>query len=299
MVEVEARVLGDGDAELVERFLVKHRESSMFLRSNARAVGLSYSGAIFSARWVGAVGGDGELVGVAAHCWNDMLLLQAPEAVEVLARATVASSARKVAGIIGPLHQVYAARAALGLDDAPVAHSAPETLYALSLGGLRVPAPLASGALVVSPARPEHLELLARWRLAYNIEALGDEPDGHAQAEAARQEIAGAIERGDAFTLTRAEAPDVPLAYAQFNGRLPDIVQIGGVWTPPAERGRGYGRAVTAGTLLAARAAGAVDAVLFTDTAAAIRAYSALGFRAIGTYGLLLFAEPQEVRARP
>lgn len=289
------RTLGDGDAEAVERFLVKHRESSMFLRSNARAAGLADSGATFSARWVGAWGGDGALVAVAAHCWNDIVLFQAPRAVEAVARAAVAASGRRVAGLIGPLHQVYAARTALGLDDAPVAHSAPETLYALSLAQLTVPAPLASGTLVVSPARPEDLELLAAWRLAYNAEALGDEPEP-GDAAAARHEIETAIGRGDAFTLARAEAPTVPLAYAQFNARLPDIVQIGGVWTPPAERGRGYGRAVTAGTLLAARDAGAVDAVLFTDAAAAIRAYSALGFRAIGTYGLLLFAEPQRAR---
>ena len=36
--------------------------------------------------------------------------------------------------------------------------------------------------------------------------------------------------------------------------RLPDAVQIGGVYTPPQLRGRGYARAVVAGSLLDARA---------------------------------------------
>jgi predicted GNAT family acetyltransferase len=57
-------------------------------------------------------------------------------------------------------------------------------------------------------------------------------------------------------------------------------------------RGRGYARAVVAGSLLSARAAGVARAILFTgqDTARARRAYLALGFQIIGDYGLVLFA---------
>jgi predicted GNAT family acetyltransferase len=83
------------------------------------------------------------------------------------------------------------------------------------------------------------------------------------------------------------------VAYAAFNAALPEIVQLGGVWTPPERRGRGYGRAVVAGALLAARDGGAQRAVLFTgdDNVAAKRAYAALGFRRVGDWGLVLFAE--------
>jgi predicted GNAT family acetyltransferase len=93
------------------------------------------------------------------------------------------------------------------------------------------------------------------------------------------------------------EADGQPVAYQQFNAMLPDVVQVGGVWTPPAWRGRGYGRAVVAGALLAARDAGARRGVLFTGDAnlPARRAYAALGFSRVGEWALIFLREP----ARP
>ena len=81
-----------------------------------------------------------------------------------------------------------------------------------------------------------------------------------------------------------------------FNARLPDCVQVGGVWTPPELRSRGYARCAVAGSLLEAREKGAEQAILFTDDAAARRTYLALGFRVIGDYGILQFDSPQNVR---
>ncbi len=80
------------------------------------------------------------------------------------------------------------------------------------------------------------------------------------------------------------------VSYSAFNARLPDIVQIGGVWTPPELRGRGYGRAVVAGSLLDVRALGVRRAVLFAEREDAKRAYAGIGFRVVGEYGLVLFA---------
>jgi predicted GNAT family acetyltransferase len=82
---------------------------------------------------------------------------------------------------------------------------------------------------------------------------------------------------------------DRPVSYANFNARLPDIVQVGGVWTPPGLRGLGYGGAVVAGSLLAARQAGVTRAVLFAEREDAKRAYRRIGFRTVGEYGLVLF----------
>src|SRR5438094_89407 len=83
-----------------------------------------------------------------------------------------------------------------------------------------------------------------------------------------------------------------PVAYSVFNAMLPEIVQIGGVWTPPEHRGRGYARSVVAGSLLAARKQGVQRAVLFADptNAMARAAYLAIGFRIVGDYGLVLLA---------
>ena len=96
-------------------------------------------------------------------------------------------------------------------------------------------------------------------------------------------------ERGTDWLLLAGAAP---VSYSVFNAMLPDIVQIGGVWTPPEFRGRGYARSVVAGSLLAARKQGVERAVLFADPAneAARRAYLFLGFRIVGDYGLVLLA---------
>jgi predicted GNAT family acetyltransferase len=87
------------------------------------------------------------------------------------------------------------------------------------------------------------------------------------------------------------------VAYSAFNARLPDCVQVGGVWTPPAWRGRGFARAVVAGSLLEARVGGARRSILFTenDNEPAQAAYRALGYERVGDYGLVLFAQPQVV----
>jgi predicted GNAT family acetyltransferase len=50
-----------------------------------------------------------------------------------------------------------------------------------------------------------------------------------------------------------------------------------------------------AGSLLEARRQGAARAVLFTDHPAAERAYEAIGFQAVGEYGLVLLREPMIV----
>src|SRR6266480_2760724 len=50
----------------------------MFLRSNARSAGLTDRGQPMQATYVAALEG-GRIAGVAAHCWNGMVLVQAPE----------------------------------------------------------------------------------------------------------------------------------------------------------------------------------------------------------------------------
>jgi predicted GNAT family acetyltransferase len=69
------------------------------------------------------------------------------------------------------------------------------------------------------------------------------------------------------------------------------MVQIGGVFTPHALRGKGYARACVAGSLLAARTGGVRRAVLFTPKTnnSAQAAYRAIGFQVVGEYGLTIF----------
>jgi GNAT superfamily N-acetyltransferase len=281
---MEIRTLAPGDEAPLETLLAAHRDSSMFLRSNARHGGLAYAGRTYQGVYCGAFD-DGRLSGVIAHYWNGKLVMQAPRRAGDLACACAGASGRPVSGLAGPIAQVFVARAALGLEGAPTLIEDSEWMYGLELAGLVVPAPLARGEVACRPPRPEERELLCAWRLAYDIELLGaaDTPETRRySAEFLDRQIA----ESNAWVLVDRGAP---VSLSGFNATIPGMVQLGGIYTPPALRGRGYAKAAVAGSLLAARERGATRAVLFTSTASAARSYEGVGFRRTGDYGLVLF----------
>lgn len=283
----ELRLLTPGDEAALEAFLRRHAESSMFLRSNARAAGLADHGQPMQATYVAAYQG-GAIVGVAAHCWNGMVLLQAPAHVEALVREAVRRSGRAVAGFSGPWPQVVAAREALGLGATRAAKDSREELYTLDLARLVVPRPLGAGRVRCRHPEDAELDLLVEWRVRFSIEALGA-ADGPELRRASRADVLLLHQRGADWVLLDGTTP---VAYSAFNAMLPEIVQIGGVWTPPELRGRGYGRSVVAGSLLAAHKQSVRRAVLFADpfNPAAKRAYLSLGFRIVSDFGLVLLS---------
>ena len=256
----------------------------MFLRSNARRGGLEYGGRPYQGVYCGALEG-GELRAVVAHYWTGMLLAQAPRRAGDLARACVAASGRPVTGMAGPMAQVPVVRAALGLEDAPTKTDGGDWMYGLDLVDLAVPSALTRGDVICRPPRPEERQTLCEWRMAYDIELLGatDTPESRrASAEFLDRQIAESnawvlLDRGRLVSLSG------------FNATLPDMVQLGGIYTPPEFRGLGYAKAAVAGSLLAARERGVSRAVLFTSTASAARCYEGIGFRRSGDYCLVLF----------
>jgi ribosomal protein S18 acetylase RimI-like enzyme len=286
------RLLGAADEAALERFLVRHADSSMFLRSNARAYGLRDGGERLHGTYAAAFDGD-QIAGVAAHYRSHVLVLQAPVvgAAAALASRAVAASGRPVGGLIGPLAQVMEARTALGLDGAGAAMESEEDLFALELSQMQVPAALADGRLVCRlPDGNDEMAQARAWRTAYAIEALGSTPGPDLDDEV-RGSIAREVGRGDLWLLLDGERGR-PLSMTATNARLPDMVSIGGVYTPPELRGRGHGRAVVAGQLVDVQRTGVRRAVLFTgrDNTPARRAYEGLGFRIVGDYALILFA---------
>jgi uncharacterized protein len=275
---MEVRALTPADERVLEAFLVGHRDSSMFLRSSIR------SGALGKAAYTGGFR-DGRLVGVVAHGLGGMVVLQAPEGVADLACACVSRSGRTVAGLSGPLDQVHQARTALALDAGATTLDGEEGLYALDLSDLVVPESLSSGVVTYREPAPTERDALCDWRLAYDIEAVGasDTPE---QRTRASSYLDAQVAKRNAWVAVQS---GVPVSLAGFNAALPDMVQVGGVYTPPALRGRGFAKMVVAGSLLTARERGASRAVLFTDNPSAIRTYVALGFERVGDYSVVLF----------
>jgi len=283
---MEPRLLLPADAALLEAFLVQHRDSSMFLRSNARRGGLVDRGKYLQATYVGCFH-DGALIGVAAHCWNGMLLVQAPGAgLAETVNAAVKHSRRGVNGLSGPVDQLQQARHALGLDQVPTQLEEQESLFALQLSELVVPAALRDGTLECRPPLPEEHQLLGDWRLGFDMESLNVKASESARKRAG-ESVDSQIAEGNAWVII---AGGVPVSYSAFNAVLPDIVQLGGIYTPPELRGRGYAKAAVAASLLVARDRGVTRAVLFTPNPNAERTYGAIGFERCGDYALVLFA---------
>jgi len=282
--------LGPGDEAALQAFLARRAHSSMFLRSNLAAGGIVDRGQPYQSTYVAARDADG-IRGVVGHSWHGMLQVQAPaDVVGDLARAAAARSGRAVAGLVGPWAQVAAARTALGFDAARTRLCSHEDLFALDLAHLIVPAPLADGRVRCRRPESRELPLLIDWRVAYDVE-ISNATDTPAFRQATAVDIARLHARGATWVVTAGAGP---VAYSAFNAQLPDTVQVGGVYTEPAHRGRGFARAVVAGSLLAARERGASQAVLFTgkDNDHAQRAYRALGFQVVGDYGVVLFSDP-------
>ncbi|HWE24252.1 MAG TPA: GNAT family N-acetyltransferase, partial [Myxococcales bacterium] len=274
------RLLRDGDQPALEEFLARHADSSMFLLANSRKAGLVDGGLPFQATYAGAFE-EGSIVAVAAHSWLGTVLVQAPLHLQEVVRAAVAASGRRVTGVLGPYGQAVAAARSFG--DVQLRQEGRELLYALDLCALHVPAALERGE--VSCRRPfdDELPLLTDWRVDYVRETKVEQEGPDLRARCAISiELLHADEAD--FVLERA---GVPVSYCCYNARIAEAVQIGGVWTPVALRGRGYARCVVAGALQSALARGASRAILFTPESnlPARRSYEALGFSVVGDYG--------------
>ena len=286
------RQLEPGDKALLEAFLLPRLETSMFLISNMRESGLKYDGKRYTGDYVAAFEDD-HIVAVMAHFWNGNVITQAPVHLDALWRETLRASGRPLKGIIGPHEQVHALKSALNLESVTLQLDRREILYSLALDDLVVPEPLQTGQVMGRQADLRDVDILARWRVGYEIEALGEEETE--QLWANKRAIAErAVEGGNTWIL---EADGRPVATSAFNSRIAEAVQIGGVWTPPDFRGCGYARCVVAQSLLDARDEGAQMAILFTDedNIPAQKAYTSLGFRHVGDYYLFMLREPLDV----
>ncbi|MYF69516.1 MAG: GNAT family N-acetyltransferase [Proteobacteria bacterium] len=279
------RLLTPRDRPVLDAFLDGHRASSMILRANLFNSGIEDGPAPFQGLYMGAFSGDA-LTDVAAHYWNGNVVLQSPTRPVELALAIAGESGRPVNGLLGPWPQVRAVEPELDLDRSRLGKVVPEYLYGLDLADLAVPETLSSGRVVCRSARDADLATLVSWRRDYDLFTMGF-PDHSIDDAANREFLAAMIEARHLWVL---EEGGRMVSMTSFNATLPDMVQVGGVFTPVECRGRGHGRAVVAGSLQDASADGVAEAILFTEAEnyPAQRAYEALGFERIGDYGMVM-----------
>jgi RimJ/RimL family protein N-acetyltransferase len=196
---------------------------------------------------------------------------------------------QSIAGVIGPAASARPVIAALGLDRLPAATDRDEPGFGLPLADLRLPD---HPGTTLRPLTPADLPLATDWRHTYIGEVLGSfGPVGRSKAEA---DLAFYLSR-DSHRLLLDDGQ--PVAMTGFNATLPEIVQIGGVYTPAPLRGKGYARRAVALHLAEARAKGVTRAVLFAASDAAAQAYRAIGFQPTTAFTLFLLANPVQITA--
>jgi RimJ/RimL family protein N-acetyltransferase len=281
----EIRILGPSDESTLEAFLLPRVESSMFFIGNMRAAGLADGGETYQGTYAAALE-EGRIIGVVAHYWNGVLILQAPVHLESLWRAAVSDSGRRVRGLIGPEEQVNAVFDTLGLSLDQIQLDEREDLYRLDLDALKVPRDLRLGRLRGRRIQSADLDLLTDWRVVFAVEVL-NEVESPKLHQSVRSGLERSLLEGRTWVL---EDKGRPVAVSSFNTAIREAVQVGGVFTPPELRCSGYGRSVVAASLLDARAEGASTGILFTGKGniAAQRAYLALGFRYVRDWRLIL-----------
>lgn len=284
---MDFRAAEPADSAAIEAFLVGRSDTSMFLRANLASHG-PCGGAARNATRMWIRGENSALTGVFGITTAGFVLVQVPDDMPGEEIAAILSQF-EINGIFGATEQVRRMRAILGLEAAAAQLDDDEPLYALGLSDLSVPKGIATLRQAAEADRP----LLAEWRKAYLVETLHFSPE-EAQ-ELAVPDVEGMLEKQSLMIL---ETPDgQPAAMTSFNAILPDTVQVGNVYTPDRMRGQGHARRAVALHLDRARRDGAKRAILFASGPAASRAYEAIGFRQVGHFTLLFFAQGQSVQA--
>lgn len=279
--------LSSEDESKLASFLSRYPETSMFLRSNLRNSGIEYkSDTPYHGEYFAYCNSLGEIQGIIAHYWNGNIMMQCPDltALKELFHYFESHCNRPIYGILGDEIQAKTVIDLLEINSSSFALNAIDGLYQLLLSEMIVP----NSVYQLKKARYCAPDILKRWLTDYHIEALGADLSLPSSVESINNAIKEASTRDDLWTL---EHDGLPLSLCGFNASLPDIVQIGPVWTPVEYRNQGYARAVVALCLLEAKKNGVKQAILFTNNLAAERAYFSIGFKKIGEYRLAILRD--------
>jgi ribosomal protein S18 acetylase RimI-like enzyme len=279
-------ILSGNDASTLDRFLMARPESSLILLANSRSAGLVDRGEVFQGTYA-AFQERGEITGVAAHYWNGMVFIQAPQDPFLLVSAALAASGRECTGIAGPYEQVQEVLPGFLKTRIRPSLNSRDTLLSLDLDALVIPDLLKEGAVTCRLPSDQEVPALITMRIAFMQEHFGRTLSPAMEKEA-HELVSWQQQTGNHRVL---EFRGSLVATAAVTTGSSGMVQVGGVYTLPEFRNRGFGRAVVAGSLLSLRERGIRKAILFTgkDMPAAQRMYWALGFRPIGEYGLVIF----------
>ncbi|MFF8414468.1 GNAT family N-acetyltransferase [Streptomyces omiyaensis] len=209
---------------------------------------------------------DGTVTGVLAESPAGLVSLGAMP--REAARALVLPDGDEPLEVRGETAAVEAHLDATGRTATPLAR-----MRLFRLGELVPPDPAPAGRS--RPATEADLPLLGAWTTAF-VRAIGEEP--------AADYTGFLSERVAGGRLHLWEAPGgAPVSMAAVSRTIGGQARVHLVYTPPAERGRGYAAGVTAAVSRAALGSGAPQVLLFTDLAnpTSNALYRRLGYRPV------------------
>ena len=274
-----------GEEAAIDAFLAPHTPTAMFLRSNLRHHGINERAHPHGTTYLLSLTDDGAIRGIAGFTNGGYVTARAnPDDAALFSALHAAMAGQRLLGATGAPEMVAAIRQAFDITDDDLGLSRPEPLYDLRLSDLQCPGPAE-----IRPPREEDRAILTAWYRAYTLETLYGEPGPEFETELARR--VDRIISGDHTRLLIEGGTSVSVT--AFNARIPDTVQIGGVYTPPALRGRHFARRAVAAHLKEARETGVTRSILFAASESAARAYEAIGYTRFGSYALALLKSPR------
>jgi len=267
------------DRPAIESFLQAHAAHLMFPWSNLLRHGMDNEHPRAMSFWMA---GDGQITDLLGLTTEGMIMPLCPNKAGDMGALL---KGQAIMGLLGNAACVARIRAALGLGVAELDTVEPH--YDLPLDRMIMPD---VESLTLHPLDHAARDLLHAWRAAYAVESLA------VPGEDARKRAVTDIERYIADDTHRVlYAGNEPVAMTGFNAMAPGVVQIGGVYTPPALRSRGYARKAVALHLAEARHWGVTRAILFAANEPAEKAYRAIGFEQIGGFSVVIYDKLQHV----
>lgn len=270
----------DADREALVDFMFAHAPILMFPLTNLTIYGMRGGHPRAITAWVAK---DGDKITDVLTISDEGLVFPCCPSGDWDAVAQVVKG-RHVKGFIGDGQQVAALRHAVGLSR-KAELDAIEPAFILDIANIQMPD---TTGFTLHPLTAAPLDLLIEWRTDYQIATL-DAPADEAKDRATR-EINAYVEKDSHRVLFQ---NGVPVSMTGFNAELPEIVQIGGVYTPPDLRSRGFARIALAMHLSEVSVDGVTQAVLSAANTAAARAYVALGFERTGSFAIAIYEDPQ------
>ena len=283
------RRLNDEDLPQLTALLWQHKETSLFILGNLELSGLMAGDEPYQGDYIGGFV-DGELRGVIVRYWNGNCMPQGDAAtvLDIWQQSPVFRTGTN--GFVGQNELCLQLRDAYlrehQFTESDLGLNSREVLYELPLSQLTLPEVATQPTSRLTLATEDDMSFLLPWMIDYNVEAL-NATRGQALAEHCHDSLRLRIQRGNCYVFWQ---NDSPVATTGFNARVRNMIQVGGVFTPEARRGRGYAQAAVGLSLQQAMKDGVEHGVLFTDehNQAARRAYERLGFQFTGYFGLYL-----------